>query len=94
MKQYKLSTTTIEIIAQFLKQEFNFDWDGTNTPQMLNVTDCFVFLGKLPNETNIETGEVISYLDGLHFDLLTNKELLIPAEITQHKSLNPKHTFA
>ena len=94
MKQYKLSTTTIELIKSFLKKEFDFDWNGLNTPTMLNETDYFVFIGQIPNQINAETGEVISWLDGLHFDLLTNKELSIPTEITQHKPLNPKHTFA
>lgn len=82
MKQYKLSTATIEIITQFLKNEFGFDWDGSKTPQMLNETDCFVFIGE------IETGA------GLHFDLLTGKDLIIPEGISQHNPTNPKHTFA
>ena len=94
METYKFSTDNIEIIAQFLKDEFEFNWNGTNTPQMLNETDCFVYLGQIPNQINAETGEVISYLDGLHFDIKTSKELSIPVEITQHKPLNPKHTFA
>ena len=94
MKEYKLSTTTIEIITQFLKSEFDYDWDGSNTPQMLNQTDCFVFLGQLPNEINAETGDVISYLEGLHFDILTNKDLTITEGINQHNPINPKHQFA
>ena len=94
METYKFSTDNIETIVQFLKDEFNFNWDATNTPQMLNETDCFVYLGQIPNQINPETGEVISWLDGFHFDILTSKELSIPTEIIQHKSLNPKHTFA
>lgn len=94
MNEYKLSTTTIEQIIQFLKSEFDFDWGGTKTPQMLNATDCFVFIGQIPTEINQETGEVISYLDGFHFDLLTTKDLIIPEGVIQHNPINPKHQFA
>jgi hypothetical protein len=97
MKEYKLSTTTIEQITQFLKSEFGFDWNGLNENAMLNQTDCFVFVngnGQVPNEINAETGEVVSYLDGLHFDILTSKDLTIPEGITRHFPINPKHKFA
>lgn len=94
MNEYKLSATTIERITQFLKQNFDFDWDGSTTPQMLNATDCFVFIGQIPNEINTETGEVISWLDGLHFDILTNLDLIIHEGINQHNPVNPKHQFA
>ena len=94
MKKYKFSTNGIENIKSFLKQEFNFDWNGSSTPQMLNTTDCFVFLGQLANEINEETGEVISWLEGFHFDILTSKDLTISEGINQHNTTNPKHQFA
>lgn len=97
MNAYKLSTATIEVITQFLKSEFDFDWNGLNENAMLNQTDCFVFVngnGRIPNEINTETGEVISYLDGLHFDILTSKDLIITEGINQHFPSEPKHQFA
>lgn len=97
MKKYKLSTTTIEQITQFLKSEFGFDWNGLKENAMLNQTDCFVFVngnGIIPNEINTETGEVISYLEGLHFDILTDKDLTIHEGIIRHFPENPKHLFA
>lgn len=97
MKKYKLSAPTIEIITQFLKSEFDFDWDDLKENTMLNQTDCFVFVngnGQVPNEINTETGEVISWLDGLHFDILTNLDLIIHEGINQHNPVNPKHQFA
>lgn len=97
MIEYKLSTTTIEQITQFLKSEFDYDWNGLNENAMLNQTECFVFVngnGQIPNEINTETGEVISYLEGLHFDILTCKDLIIPEGITRHFPSEPKHQFA
>lgn len=82
MKTYKLSANTIELITQFLKKEFGFDWDGSKTTQMLNETDCFVLLP--------QTDE----MPGLHFDIQTNLELPIPSGITQHFPTEPKHNFA
>lgn len=94
MNIYKFSTNKIENIKSFLKSQFAFDWDGTTTPKMLNATDCFVFIGQIPNQINSETGEVISWLDGFHFDILTNKDLTIPEGINQHFPAEPKHQFA
>lgn len=97
MNEYKLSANTIEQITQFLKSEFGFDWNGLNENAMLNQTDCFVFVngnGRIPNEINTETGEVVSYLDGLHFDILASKDLTIPEVITRHFTTTPKHQFA
>jgi len=101
MKEYKLSANSIEIITQFLKSEFDFNWNGSNTPQMLNNTDCFVFIGQIPNETKhginkagMPTIKILSYLNGLHFDILTSKELELPNEIIEHIPINPIHKFS
>jgi hypothetical protein len=82
MNAYKLSANTIGVIAQFLKEQFDFDWNGTNTPQMLNETDCFVLLPQTED------------MPGLHFDIQTKLDLTIPEGITQHFPTDPKHNFA
>jgi len=95
MKEYKLSAQSVEQIEAFLLANFNFEFKGNSS--MVNQTDCFVFInenGQIPNQINIETGEVISWLDGLHFDILTNKDLTIPEGINQHYPSEPKHQFA
>ena len=93
--EYKFSATTTEQIGIFLKSNFNFDFDEKSA--MLNQTDALVYIngnGKIPNTTNPETGEVISYLPGLHFDILTDKDLTITEGVNQHFPDNPKHKFA
>ncbi len=90
--EYKFSATTTKQIAAFLKQNFDFDFEQKSN--MLNNTDALVYLGKLPNEIDDKTGEVISYLDGLHFDIQTDKELKLNKGIISHNPNNPKHNFA
>lgn len=90
--EYKLSATTVEQIAAFLSAAFNFQFEGKSA--MLNQTDALIYIGILPNEINAETGEVLSYLEGLHFDILTNKDLTITEGINQHFPSEPKHKFA
>jgi hypothetical protein len=92
--EYKFSASTIEEIFIFLKSNFDFDFEEKSA--MLNNTDALVFIngtGKIPNEVT-EQGEVISYLDGFHFDILTSKELNITEGIKAHFPNNPKHKFA
>ena len=53
------------------------------------------YIGQIPNETNHETGEVISYLDGYHANLLMPidfDETIFSCAIP--KPENPKHQFA
>jgi hypothetical protein len=88
---YKLSAATIEQIAIFLKINFEFEFEEKSN--MLNQTDAFVYLGILPNEIDDKTGKVISYLDGLHFDILTDKELVLIEGISKHFPTEPKHQF-
>jgi hypothetical protein len=94
MNEYKLSTETIQSIKNLLIDEFNYDWDGQTQLIMLNETDAFVYLGILPDLINTETNEIISYLNGLHFDILTIKQIIIPNDILSHNPINPKHKFA
>jgi hypothetical protein len=91
MKEYKLSATTIEEIEAFLLESFDFEFDGKSA--MLNKTDSFVFLGQLPLEIDSKSGEVTKWVDGIHFDILTTKELNIPQAITRHYPTNPRHQF-
>ena len=91
---YKFSANSKEIITSFILANFDYEWNGSYGPQMLNRNDALVYLGRLPNETIAETGEVVSWFDGLHFDIQTAQELKIPAGITQHFPTKPKHTFA
>ena len=89
--EYKFSATTTEQIGTFLKSNFNFDFDEKSA--MLNQTDALVYLGQLPNEIN-KQGEVLTWLNGLHFDILTDKELTLTQGIIEHNPNNPKHKFA
>ena len=82
MDEYKLSSTNLNIIVSFLKENFNKDWDLSTTPIMLNETDCFVFIGEIEG------------VPGLHFDILTNLDLTIPDGIVRHFPNNPNHQFA
>jgi hypothetical protein len=93
MIEYKLSATNTQIIKEFLFNNFEYNWNEIKQGDMLNTNDAFVYLGELPNEINDKTGEVISYLKGLHFDILCKNEIEIPIEITLHKPNNPKHNF-
>jgi hypothetical protein len=92
MREYKLSATNIEQIEAFLFESFEFEFEGKSG--MLNKTDAFVYLGQLPLEVEPKTGEVTKWIDGLHFDILTEKELNIPEGIIRHYPRNPKHQFA
>lgn len=94
MKEYKLSAANIEVIIEFINQKFDFNWDAKTSPLMLNATDCFVFIGQIPKDFDSETGEVYSYLGGLHFDILTSKDLSITEGLKQHFPINPKPQFA
>jgi hypothetical protein len=92
MREYKLSAINIEQIEAFLLENFDFEFDGKSV--MLNQTDAFVYLGQLPLEVDPKSGEITKWIDGLHFDILTTKELNIPEVITRHYPNNPKHRFA
>ena len=53
------------------------------------------YIGKIPNETNTETGEVISWLDGYHANLLVPidfDDTILNCVIPEPE--NPKHQFA
>lgn len=92
MREYKLSAINIEQIEAFLLENFEFEFEGKSV--MLNQTDAFVYLGQLPLEVDPKSGDVINWIEGLHFDILTEKELVIPEGITRHYPNNPKHQFA
>jgi hypothetical protein len=92
MREYKLSAATIEQIQAFLLENFDFKFEGKSV--MLNQSDAFVFLGQLPLEVDPKSGEVTKWVDGIHFDILTTKELNIPQGITRHYPTNPKHKFS
>lgn len=93
MNEYKLSAETITSIKDLLIDEYNYIWDGTSTPVMISSTDAFVYLGILPDEINAD-GEIVSYLSGLHFDILTIKEISVQSPIKLHNPIVPKHKFA
>lgn len=96
MNEYKLSAENTQQIKEFLFHVFNYQWNEITQLAMLNNTDAFVFIngnGLIPNHVNNETGEVLSYLQGLHFDILTKNELEVPEAITRHYPTNPKHQF-
>lgn len=53
------------------------------------------YIGQIPNEINTETGEVISWLDGFHANLLVPidfDDTILNSII--HLPQNPKHQFA
>lgn len=93
MNEYKLSAANTQIIKEFLFKNFEYSWDEITQGIMLNTTDAFVYLGQIAETLDSETGEVISYLKGLHFDILSKNELIFPHNILIHHPLNPRHKF-
>jgi hypothetical protein len=94
MNEYKLSAENKSQIKEFLFQVFNYEWNEVTQSAMLNNTDAFVFIGLIPEAINEETGEVLSYFSGLHFDLLSSLNITIPESFVIHNPITPKHRFA
>jgi hypothetical protein len=111
MNTYKLSANTKEEIIEFIKIVYDFDWDGFQTPISIN-QNTLVYLDKIILSYDLDENNLainIIYLDGFHFDLLTDKDLFFTEQkdendnildifyysnITQHFPLEPKHKFA
>lgn len=111
MKVYKLSANTKEEIIEFLNDVFQYNWNGTQTPITIDKT-TFTYIDKIINTYDLDENNLpinITYLDGYHFDLLSDKDIffieqkdennnVIPIifypNIIQHKPKNPKHLFS
>lgn len=100
MEKHSYSATSIQEIKDFLLENFNIEWDG-KSPIMLSKTDCFVYLGQVPDETrqimnefNLPTIEVISWLNEFRFDVLTGREnIILTNGVTEYMPINPYHNF-
>lgn len=84
--EYKFKATTQEEIYNFLNKN-EIQWDGIKTPLSF-IDGTFVFLGQV-----IISYEPLAYLDDLHFDILTDRELILTDGIVRMYPHNPKHTF-
>lgn len=111
MKVYKLSVNTKDEIIDFLNDVFQYNWNGTQTPITID-NSTFVYLGQIINTHDIDENGLpinITYLDGYHFDLLSDKDiffveqkdengnvlpLVFYSNIVQHNPTNPKHLFS
>lgn len=94
MKTYKLSTSTKQEIIDFLLLN-GIEWDGYSTPLTFN-NITFVYIGDIISSYEINSDGYMSniiYMDGKHFDILTDIELEIPSNIIEHNPLNHIHTF-
>ena len=88
---YLKSTTKTALIADIAQviEGYNGDIEFSNG----NVHGHWI--GKIPNETNPETGEVISWINGFHANLLVPQEFdttILKTIVTQPNS--PIHGFA
>lgn len=88
---YLKASTRTALIADIAQVIEGYDGDI----EFSNGTIHGHWIGQIPNETNPETGEVISWLDGFHANLLAPidfDDTILNCVI--HEPENPKYQFA